>query len=230
MMLKFNLSKLMKERRLSIQDVSNATNISRPTISQLYNGNSKGIQFETLNRLLNGLDVDLYELFEDVFPSNHLHFDVDFIDKNDTDPIDEDEPKLQALFFYEENQTENGTVLAFRMPLLTYLDDNNLILLSDYDALEYMELPQRSELALVEYIQGSKTSSLELMMGEIAMEVLKIIKNNNINEVIFRSDIGSSALNPKFDGYSFAFLWNISTLKSFDALENYVILKYGLRS
>lgn len=218
----------MKERRLSIQDVSDATNISRPTISQLYNGNSKGIQFETLNRLLNGLDVDLYELFEDVFPSSHLHFDVDFIDKNVTDPIDEDEPKLQASFFYEENQTENGTVLAFRMPLLTYLDDNNLILFSGYDALEDIGVPQRSEFALTEYIQGSKTSSLELMMGEIAMEVLQIIKSNYIDNIIFRSDIGGASLNPKFDGYSFIFLWNFSTLKSFDSLEKYVNLKYGL--
>ncbi|WP_461240298.1 helix-turn-helix domain-containing protein [Paucilactobacillus sp. N302-9] len=60
---KFSLKDLMDERNLSIQKVHERTGISRNTISKFYNGNDKGIKFETLNKLLIGLRISLSDLF-----------------------------------------------------------------------------------------------------------------------------------------------------------------------
>lgn len=46
-----NLRVLMAEREMNIQDVATETKLSRTTISNLINGYSKGIQFETLEKL-----------------------------------------------------------------------------------------------------------------------------------------------------------------------------------
>lgn len=46
-----NLRVLMAERGLNIQQVKDKTTLSRTTISNLYNNNVKGIQFDTLKQL-----------------------------------------------------------------------------------------------------------------------------------------------------------------------------------
>lgn len=63
-MLKNNLSVLMAERGLKIADLYNATGISKTTLMAIANNNSKGIQFETLDRLCNYLDVAPSDFFE----------------------------------------------------------------------------------------------------------------------------------------------------------------------
>lgn len=63
-MLKNNLSVLMAERGLKIADLYNATGISKTTLMAIANNNSKGIQFETLDRLCNYLDVAPNDFFE----------------------------------------------------------------------------------------------------------------------------------------------------------------------
>lgn len=62
-MIKCNLAVLMAERKLSIQDVADATGLSRTTISALVNENGKGIQFDTMESLCRLLKVQPGELF-----------------------------------------------------------------------------------------------------------------------------------------------------------------------
>lgn len=52
----------MDERKLSINKVSSETKISRPAITAMYNNESKGAQFETLEKLINYFDLPLNEL------------------------------------------------------------------------------------------------------------------------------------------------------------------------
>lgn len=56
-MISFNLKEVMERQGVSIQDVYKLTGVSRNTISLLYNGKSKGIQFETLHKLSVALGV-----------------------------------------------------------------------------------------------------------------------------------------------------------------------------
>jgi|GEM_PF-1199002 len=50
-MLFVRLAQLMASKRLKIADVCKDTNISRPTLTALYYGTSKGINFDTINKL-----------------------------------------------------------------------------------------------------------------------------------------------------------------------------------
>ena len=50
-MIKSRLSILMGEKRVNIQDVHEATGINRNTISNLYHGKLKRVDFKTLDRL-----------------------------------------------------------------------------------------------------------------------------------------------------------------------------------
>lgn len=58
------LSRLMGERRVTMQDVARATGLSRQTIHDLYHDRSTRIDLETLNRLCNFFGVPTSEVFE----------------------------------------------------------------------------------------------------------------------------------------------------------------------
>ncbi|WP_239700247.1 helix-turn-helix transcriptional regulator [Mammaliicoccus sp. D-M17] len=65
-MSRFRLKKIMKSKGLKISDLNKATGISRNTLSLLINGKSQGIQFNTLYKISETLDVSIGELFEEV--------------------------------------------------------------------------------------------------------------------------------------------------------------------
>ena len=81
-MLILNLKEIMDMKKETIQDVYEGTGISRNTISQLYNGKSKGIQFLTLTKLVNYLDIAPEEMFIEASNYKDLRFDVDFNSEN----------------------------------------------------------------------------------------------------------------------------------------------------
>lgn len=62
-MLKSNLSVLMAERGLKIVDLYNATGISKNTLMSLSENTSKGVQFETVDKLCNYLGVTPADFF-----------------------------------------------------------------------------------------------------------------------------------------------------------------------
>lgn len=49
----------------NIQDIHNETNISRTTISNIKNGLSKGIEFETIEKISRCLKISSYMLFKE---------------------------------------------------------------------------------------------------------------------------------------------------------------------
>lgn len=61
-MIKSNLPVLLASRLLRMSDVIRDTGISRPTLTNLYYGNGKGINYDTLNKLCAYLDVTPGEL------------------------------------------------------------------------------------------------------------------------------------------------------------------------
>ena len=58
-----NFSEILGRKKLKITTVSKETGITRPTLTSLYYGSSKGISLEVLNKLCDFLDVSPGDLF-----------------------------------------------------------------------------------------------------------------------------------------------------------------------
>lgn len=63
-MINICLSRILGDRLLKITDISNATGISRTTLTQLYYKRSQGITLDVLDKLCNHLDCDVGEILE----------------------------------------------------------------------------------------------------------------------------------------------------------------------
>lgn len=229
-MLKFSLDKLMEERRLSIQDVADKTGISRPTISQLYNNKSKGIQFETLNRLLGGLNADLYELFEEVFPDEHLKFYVDIDDNWNDEMLDsEDQNSISVSFVYDENIGENYSIASFRMPISTNISSDKsyprmIFFNCFYDFLDNEGLPERNKLNLKLFLETTPSSELESILGQIVLTCIKELKiKEKFDMAVFRTDVGSDVITE----WSLNVSWPLEILANEDKFLEYIKIKYS---
>lgn len=75
-MIYFNLEKIIKEKNINIQDIADSTGLSRNTISQILNNKAKGIQFPTLEKLLDYLEVEVQKLivYEREFSGELMEF------------------------------------------------------------------------------------------------------------------------------------------------------------
>lgn len=62
--MKNNISKIFGERLLTIREVAEASGISKSTLTLIYYRKTKGIRFETVEKLCNYLQLPMSELFE----------------------------------------------------------------------------------------------------------------------------------------------------------------------
>ncbi|WP_321378439.1 helix-turn-helix domain-containing protein [Trichococcus shcherbakoviae] len=62
--MKNHVSKIFGERLLSITEVSESTGISRNSLTRIYYKRTKAINFETIEKLCDYLQVPMSELFE----------------------------------------------------------------------------------------------------------------------------------------------------------------------
>ncbi|RVT62780.1 helix-turn-helix domain-containing protein [Niallia taxi] len=69
-MIKVHLSKIMGEQRLNIADVSKLTGLHRNGLAKLYNEDTKGITFDTLEKLCLVLNCKIENLLEIVPDKN----------------------------------------------------------------------------------------------------------------------------------------------------------------
>ena len=81
-MIVFRLKEIMEEKNLKISDLNEQTGISRNSISSLLNGKTRGIQFDTLEKITIALNVDVADLFKNVF--NELIIKLNDISKVET--------------------------------------------------------------------------------------------------------------------------------------------------
>ncbi|PFY98355.1 helix-turn-helix domain-containing protein [Bacillus wiedmannii] len=63
-MIKCHLSKLMGERKMSIQDVHEQTGLNRNTISNLYHEKVKRVDYDTIDKLCTLFGCTVGELLE----------------------------------------------------------------------------------------------------------------------------------------------------------------------
>lgn len=63
-MIKSNLSRLMGEKRVRVQDVCRATGLARNTVSNLYKDKAEMIRYDTLSALCKALDCRVEDILE----------------------------------------------------------------------------------------------------------------------------------------------------------------------
>lgn len=83
-MIKFNLKKIMKDKKVTLKELSSKTGLSINTLSLLSTGKSKGIQFDTLERIVNILECKIEDLIilDDGYNTLEI-LDVELIPKDD---------------------------------------------------------------------------------------------------------------------------------------------------
>ena len=67
-MIKNNLSMIMGAKRINIMELSKMSNLHYQTVYALYHDRSKGVEFETLNKLCWALECspnDIFQYIED---------------------------------------------------------------------------------------------------------------------------------------------------------------------
>lgn len=85
-MLKFNLDKVLKDRKENISELSRDTGLSRKTLTQLSNNDSKGIQLNTLQKLMEHFDLPVESFFTNI--DNTYASIIKFDSDKTTIPID----------------------------------------------------------------------------------------------------------------------------------------------
>ena len=63
-MIKNRLSIILGEERMRVSELSKLTGISQNALNKIYHNKTKGIDFETLNKLCNILKRNSQEIFE----------------------------------------------------------------------------------------------------------------------------------------------------------------------
>jgi putative transcriptional regulator len=63
-MIKVHLSRIMGEQRLKISDLAKMTGLHRNGLTKLYNEETDGIKFDTLEKICRALKCDISDLLE----------------------------------------------------------------------------------------------------------------------------------------------------------------------
>lgn len=63
-MIKNRLSIILGEQRMKVSELSKLTGVSQNALNKIYHNKTKGIDFETLNKICNALQKNTQELFE----------------------------------------------------------------------------------------------------------------------------------------------------------------------
>lgn len=63
-MIKSNLPVLLAEKRLKVADLIRMTDISKSTMHKIYNDQTTRIDFETIDKICEALEVQVGDLFE----------------------------------------------------------------------------------------------------------------------------------------------------------------------
>lgn len=123
-MIKCNLAEILARRELKIRDVSEATGVSRTTLTALNYNQGKGVQFETLDKICTFLDISPGELFShfpfefkaiEVLQTEEFSFEIEceFIFKNKS---------VKSTAFCTWSEDDNVLTIVIMSKLLNDLD------------------------------------------------------------------------------------------------------------
>lgn len=219
-MLISKLGKILKDRRLSISEVSQATGISRTTLTSLSQNAGNGIQFETLEKLCAYLSIPISELFayypfnvilEFLLPSFFNIYneeDGGYIEYRDSDIFDinlhfdsvlPDGPSIKV--------TAHGNILyderRHELTVRIMLSDNK------YEMYRYQMILDQADPVIFEHINNS-------LKTEIENEILNELPQGDIDNISLHIDTSDFLFWDRKQMYDYALL---SIVAQLDYLE-----------
>lgn len=133
-MIKNNLRELMKEKGVTITELHNVLNISRPTLTKMANDETDGIRYDTINKLCKFFKISPNELLVFV-PFDNFSCVVaptESGDKINADNLFSDpkyETRLEIIRIEEEN-VDQLTDLKIDLCIILSFDENDYIYIS----------------------------------------------------------------------------------------------------
>ncbi|MGX0572093.1 helix-turn-helix domain-containing protein [Staphylococcus hominis] len=192
-MIKFNLKKVMREKNLNISQLNEITGISRNSLSLLINGKSKGVQFETLEKITRGLNIEVGDLFERNFNELKIEtgdlytrIETSTLQEGDVDPITKEFRPTGEAKVHEKKETSviaakyiiDGDNLEGRIPYNFYLEFNDNVSLKlniDFKNSEF----KNDTLYLTNHLYNF----LNLLVSYVTFDILNKIKNTTLKKI-----------------------------------------------
>lgn len=226
-MIRFTLKEFMTEKNLTIQDVYERTGVSRNTISQFYNGKSKGIQFDTLNKIASGLSASIFDLFTDSINFDTLTYSIKKREKENLkfENIEEYVIPFQVSFFSDLNREHLLFILDVSADY-TELGDGI------YKELEFVSLTDnvedysiQNELFANSFFNDYLESKVEIVMANVINEILPLIDDDitTLDTIVFRTDVGD---NTKDSSFSNEYNWPAHIFASKQLVNEYLKNKF----
>lgn len=156
-MIEFRLREALAKKNKTMADVNKETGISKNALSQLGNGSSKGIQFSTLDKILNSLKIPVQELIAYIPDSfSNIIFSFNY-----------DESKTIDLSVYKsiggtlENDFEYVSDIDFKLPdFRVTVEHNSTIVTAPCELSISYKINETKELTSVD-IQFKKKDSVD---------------------------------------------------------------------
>lgn len=241
-MLALNLKEIMDNRKISIQEVYEGTGISRNTISQLYNGKSKGIQFSTLTKLVNFLGLySVSDLFIDEVDYSGLYGTINWGKELENGHSKE---KLRRIFSLSTSETDKNNFFTTSWFTLTFTNEEGKKLLqiplyiSEQSTDKFFQLEGLFDLVddiREAYEISDSFSDLKKNVGMNTLDclisrafskfMLRVKKTlpDSLEYIGFRTDFGNNQKN----FYTMSLLWLVSDLTDKTKINNLLNMKYN---
>lgn len=214
-MLYFKLDQIMDKKNLTINKVSSETKISRPALTAMYNNDSRGAQFDTLEKLIEYLEVSLDDLIGEKINQNVFIFK----------PTKLKEDLLKA---------ENDTIDA---------RDDNFVNVKPSETLPYEavlmengEVKKKFEFAVHPLVDTSSTNLIkkEKTINSILIVFYRTDDNGNniaVNDInVFLGNLNTEAVISLAENIfkSWFSIFSFLTKENESIFSNYLILDIGL--
>jgi len=216
-MIKCNITEILKEKRLSITKVSKDTGLSRTTLTSLANNTSQGIQFDTLNTLLQYLNVSIENFLihsKDMYEVECSIEEYSFNEHQNSGFINigikiKNGENVQRFYMYGDiSKEENIPFLIVNL----YIPSDSTLSDSIFDdsesCFEKVELHSNDE--LINFFSTIRPLEYEYLMFDIACLIIENVEGSPVSKIL-------DAIVLEIDGIygkSSYFIWDIQTLKS----------------
>lgn len=171
-LIKCNLDEIMVKKGVKMRDIAKSTGISRTTLTALYYNHTKGVQFDTLDKICTYLNIEPGQLF------TQFKFELNVISVYDT--------KKEGAYYLEcQFVTDYGTLVG--LVICDYDEESNKFKVAIWKNLLYsLEVVPNSILIqlLMDYYQEKLTT---ININSASKEIL--ISEDDFNEPIDVKDL-----------------------------------------